>query len=66
MKCDYCEIIEEKRNILAHCKTDPKNKNILISMGSKESFDRKEILKILKDVNTVKSHLESLRGKFSK
>lgn len=58
--------LEDKRNILAHCKTDPKNKNILISMGSKESFDRKEIIKILKDVNKVNSHLEVLKEKFSK
>jgi CheY-like chemotaxis protein len=57
--------IEEQRNLLAHCKTDPRNKNILISMGEEETFDRKKINSILKKINVVSGQLDDLIEKFS-
>ena len=60
------EYLETQRNLLAHCKTDPDNRNILISMGTKENFDRKKIGNILDKVNSVSSHLDELKKKFLK
>jgi len=57
--------IEEQRNLLAHCKTDPGNKNILISMGEEETFDREKINSILKKINVVSGQLDDLIEKFS-
>lgn len=61
-KIDY---LEEQRNLLAHCKTDPGNKNILISMGEEETFDREKINSILKKINVVSGQLDDLIKKFS-
>lgn len=62
------EKLESERNLLAHCKCkkDKKNKNILVSMGEEEVFDKERICGILKRINSVSEQFDSLTKKFSK
>lgn len=52
--------LAEDRNLLAHCKCDPKRKNVLISMGDEQEFDRSRISGILHKINSTSEHLEGL------
>lgn len=52
------------RNLLAHCKADPKNKNVLICMGKEETFDKNKINGIIDKVNEVSEHLDSFIKEF--
>lgn len=54
----------EERNFLAHCKADKKDRNILVCMGEKETFDRSRISSIVDRVNEATSSLEELIEKF--
>lgn len=56
--------LAEDRNLLAHCKADPGNKNILICMGDEKEFDRKKIKNILDKVNKASEHLANLIKKY--
>jgi len=57
--------LANNRNLLAHCKTDPKNKNVLICMGQQKTFDKNKINKILDQINVVSEQLDDLPRKFS-
>lgn len=57
--------LANNRNLLAHCKADPKNKNVLICMGKENKFDKNKINKILEKVNSVSEHIDNLNSKFS-
>jgi CheY-like chemotaxis protein len=56
--------LAEDRNLLAHCKTDPTKKNILVCMGDEQEFDKKRINNILEKVNKASEHLENLIKKY--
>lgn len=43
--------LANNRNLLAHCKTDPHNKNVLICMGKEKKFDKNKINEIIGKVN---------------
>lgn len=68
---EFKEILQDirelanSRNLLAHCKTDPKNKNVLICMGKEKNFDKGKINKILEKINGVSEHMDHLIAKFS-
>jgi CheY-like chemotaxis protein len=57
-------LLSEDRNLLAHCKADPVNKNVLISMGDKEPFDKPRINKILERIHVVSEQLDNLIKRF--
>ncbi|MCK5022190.1 MAG: hypothetical protein KAR54_03005 [Candidatus Pacebacteria bacterium] len=52
--------ISEKRNLLAHCKKDSDNPNILVSSGKDEKIDRDELNRIIKKIDVVSGHLDRL------
>ena len=52
-----------ERNLLAHCKTDPDKKNILISMGRPKEFNKEDIHEILKKIKRVLEGLDDLKSK---
>lgn len=52
------------RNLLAHCKADPKNKNVLICMGKGKTFDKNKINEIIGKVNESSEHLDGFIKKF--
>lgn len=54
----------EERNLLAHCKANPKRKNVLICMGDEEEFNKRRINGILQRVNKASEHLENLIKKY--
>lgn len=56
--------LAEERNLLAHCKTDPAKRNILVCMGDAEEFDKRRINSILEKVNKASEHLENLIKKY--
>jgi response regulator RpfG family c-di-GMP phosphodiesterase len=56
--------LANKRNLLAHCKTDPQNKNVLICMGEQKTFDKGEINKLLDKINDTSEILDNLINKF--
>ncbi len=55
--------LANKRNLLAHCKTDPINKNVLICMGEQKSFNKTEVNKILAKTNDTSDFLDNLINK---
>jgi len=57
------EDLEKERNLIAHCKVDYKDNNVLISMGDEERFDRKRILKILNKAYEVDEQIDKLTDK---
>jgi len=57
--------LANNRNLLAHCKKDPKDKNVLICMGEKKSFDKNKINMILDKTNEVSVSLNNLISKLS-
>lgn len=57
--------IAKQRNLLAHCKKDKHNPNVLVASGKEEMFDRKRLNDILKNIETVSQHLDKLIAKFS-
>ena len=59
------EELFNKRNLVAHCKTDPGNKNVLISMGKPNRFDKKALHEILKKTNRVSERLDELIARFT-
>jgi hypothetical protein len=56
--------LANNRNLLAHCKTDPKNKNVLICMGKQKKFDKNKINEIIEKVNEVSEHLDEFIAEF--
>lgn len=56
--------LAEERNLLAHCKNDPKKINVLMCMGDEERFDKNRINKILQRINKALGHLENLIKKY--
>jgi hypothetical protein len=57
-------VLANNRNVLAHCKADPKNKNILICMGEPKKFDKDAINEIIGKVNEVSENLDELVKNF--
>ena len=55
--------LQEKRNLLAHCKRDPNDPHILNHMGSGEKFDKEQIYAIFNMANKFSKELDSLRKK---
>lgn len=55
--------ITEKRNLLAHCKKDAENPNILIYSGKEEKIDKIGLNKILEKIDVVSGHLDRLIDK---
>lgn len=53
-----------ERNLLAHCKVDDMDKNILVCMGEKETFDRNRINSIVDRVNEASANMDELIVKF--
>lgn len=56
--------LANNRNLLAHCKADPKNKNILICMGKEKKFDKNKINEIIEKVNEASEHLDKFIAEF--
>lgn len=52
--------ISEKRNLLAHCKKDSNNPNILVSSGKDEKIDRDELNRVIKKIDLVSGHIDRL------
>ena len=48
------------RNILAHCKTSPDDRSILIKMGTNQNFKKKDMMNILTKIKSVKKTLSEL------
>ncbi len=57
--------IAKQRNLLAHCKKDNDNPNVLVASGKEEKFDRNRLNSILKNIETVSQHLDKLIENFS-
>jgi len=55
----------EERNFLAHCKTDPAKKNVLICMGDEQEFSKKRINGIIEKVNKISDELDALIKKYA-
>lgn len=58
------DIIKE-RNLLAHCKKDKKNPNVLVSSGESEIFDKKRLNGILDKIKKASQQLDKLIETFS-
>jgi hypothetical protein len=59
--------LQDNRNILAHCRRhENPDVNELVSMGTKETFDRKRICNILKNVKKSAKQLTDLKDKLEK
>jgi len=54
------EEISTKRNLLAHCKKDDDNQNVLISSGKEEIIDKIGLNRILEQIDVVSVHLDKL------
>ncbi|GAH62548.1 unnamed protein product, partial [marine sediment metagenome] len=57
--------LAQDRNLIAHCKTDPAKRNILICMGDKEEFSKKRINSIIEKANKASDHLDALIKKYA-
>ncbi len=55
--------LQEKRNLLAHCKVKDGEKNKLVHMGDDKEFTRDDIYKIFDDVNQFSTFLKQLELK---
>jgi hypothetical protein len=56
--------LANNRNLLAHCKADPNNKNVLICMGKAKKFDKSKINEIIGKVNEASEHLDEFIAEF--
>lgn len=56
--------LANNRNLLAHCKADPHNKNVLICMGKEKKFDKSKINEIIGKVNEASEHLDKFIAEF--
>ena len=56
--------IATQRNLLAHCKKDKTNPNVLVSSGKEEKIDKNRLNGVLKNIETVSQHLDKLIEKF--
>ena len=52
--------IADKRNLLAHCKKNSNNPNILISSGENERIDRDELNSIIKKIDVISGQIDDL------
>ena len=52
--------VEHNRNLLAHCKRHPDQKNCLITMGEHKTFGKKEICKLMETTNNLSNQLDRL------
>jgi len=57
--------ISAQRNLVAHCKKDNENPNIIVSAGKHEVFDKNRLNGILKDIDNASNRLDILIKKFS-
>ncbi len=61
----YMQTLEQNRNLLAHCKRDPADRNKLVSMGEGEVYDRQKIKKLLILASSVSQDIRRLTEQFS-
>ena len=55
------EELQKKRNMLAHCKRDPQNPNILIRYGTQTSIEKKDIEQIFDKADMFSNILKSFK-----
>ena len=54
------DFISTQRNLLAHCKKDKDNPNMLISTGNEEIFGKERLNDILQKIDVVSGHIDKL------
>ena len=52
--------LQKKRNYLAHCKSDPENRNWLISMGNPKKFEPSDLTEIYEAIEFVSVYFDKI------